>query len=41
MRTYHIHLTYPETGIGQEVILFRDFLNAHPDLKKDYSKIKK
>lgn len=41
LHTYHIHLTYKETGIGEEMILFRDFLNAHPDLKQEYSEIKK
>jgi GrpB-like predicted nucleotidyltransferase (UPF0157 family) len=40
IRSYHVHLTYPETKIGHELICFRDFLNAHEDLKNEYQKIK-
>lgn len=39
-KTYHVHLTFSESGIGQDLMLFRDFLNANCECKLQYSQIK-
>ena len=39
-RRYHIHLTNPDSQIAKDLVLFRDYLNKHPDLKHEYARIK-
>ena len=40
-RRIHIHLVKYNSKDWKEMISFRDFLNKHPDVVKEYSKLKK
>lgn len=39
-RRYHIHLTYPQSPVWEELIGLRDYLISHPEAKKEYAAIK-
>lgn len=40
-RRYHIHLTYPESSVWQELIGFRDYLRNHPEEVQEYAEMKR
>lgn len=40
-RRYHVHLTYPECGVWEELIGFRDYLRAHPKERDEYAALKR
>jgi len=39
-RTHHVHICEPSSKHWQEKIIFRDYLIAHPDLLREYEKLK-
>lgn len=39
-RTHHIHIIEPESKRGQDRIIFRDYLIAHPDVAREYEQLK-
>lgn len=41
LRTYHVHVTFTESQEWTDVIVFRDYLRAHPDEAAKYAEIKK
>lgn len=41
LRRYHIHLMFEENEEWKNFILFRDYLNNHPDALKEYADLKK
>jgi GrpB-like predicted nucleotidyltransferase (UPF0157 family) len=40
-RRYHVHLTFPDSKECKNLLLFRDYLRAHPNVAKEYAKLKK
>lgn len=41
LRTYHVHVTFTESQEWIDVIVFRDYLRAHPAEAAKYAEIKK
>ncbi len=41
IRTYHVHITYPEQQDWINTLAFRDYLRTHPQDVKEYAEIKK
>lgn len=39
-RTHHIHIIEPKSKRGQDRIIFRDYLIAHPDVAREYEQLK-
>lgn len=39
-RTHHVHIVEPSSKHWKEKIAFRDYLIAHPDVAREYEKIK-
>lgn len=40
-RTHHVHMVERESDFWNDLILFRDFLRAHPDEARRYDELKK
>jgi GrpB-like predicted nucleotidyltransferase (UPF0157 family) len=39
-RTHHIHIFEYDSGYWRNKIIFRDYLRSHPNVAKDYEKLK-